>query len=165
MIPGPHKAAQPKTSALRILWKQRAGILVGWSCLLQATPFFQSLQQLQPTKIPALYFWRILIADVFSDWSNWGFWCGPCMKPAIHVRIRHAPRVPPTGWLQPTRSAASQPAGGLRGPVLFDLEWLTPSLGGPHTGQTGSLDWLARWGRGKRGDYRLRKREIHHAKK
>ena len=37
-IPEPHRAAQPKTSALRILRKYRVGISVGWSCWLQATP-------------------------------------------------------------------------------------------------------------------------------
>ena len=38
LIPVPHRAAQPKTSALRILWKYRVGISVGQSCWLQATP-------------------------------------------------------------------------------------------------------------------------------
>ena len=38
VIPGPHRAAQPKTSVLRILWKYRAEISIGWSCWLQITP-------------------------------------------------------------------------------------------------------------------------------
>ena len=32
--PGPHRAAQPKTSALRILRKYMVGMSIGWSCWL-----------------------------------------------------------------------------------------------------------------------------------
>ena len=46
---------------------------VNWLELL-VNPFFQ------PTEILALYFRRICRADVFGNWSCWGFWCGPCMS-------------------------------------------------------------------------------------
>ena len=62
---------------MSILHKYRAGILVGWSYWSDWKKGVACNKQLQPTKIPALYFQRIRRADVFG----WAALCGPGIIP------------------------------------------------------------------------------------
>ena len=73
------------------VFSKNIGPIFSWLELLVACsplPFFQPLQYLQPTEIPALYFRRKCRAEVFGNWSCWGFWCDPCMKRGlIYTRL------------------------------------------------------------------------------